>query len=353
MPFYMCDSAMTAKRPFEAVVVLLEGGLPSTSIAPMEILGSAGVLWEDFRGGERKPLFRVRAASIDGRATGNLIPVRINPECSIDEIRRADLIVVPTAGSDLDEICRINAPLIPWLKKWHSRGAAIAGICTGVTLVAETGLLDGRAATTHWAFIPQLRERYPKVDWQPERFITESNNVFCSGGVYASIDLSVYLVEKFGGHKMAMETAKSLLLETPRMWQAAYAGEAPSASHDDPPVQKAQQFLYRNFRDDVPVEDLAARVGMSARNFARRFKAATGDTPLEYVHRLRINAAKHLLESDVTSIQEVSSAVGYDDVMFFRHLFKRYTGVPPSEYRIRFGVSEMSPRSRRRAHSRS
>ena len=308
----------------------------------MEILGSAGTLWEDFRGGERMPLFRVRAASINGRATSNMIPVTIKPECSIDDIRRADLIVVPTAGADLVEICRTNAHLVPWLKKWHKRGAAIAGICTGVTLLAETGLLDGKPATTHWAFIPQLRARYPNVDWQPERFITEADNLFCSGGVYASIDLSVYLVEKFGGHKMAMETAKSLLLETPRMWQAAYASEAPSASHDDVPVHKAQQFLLKNFRDDVPVDDLAARVGMSSRNFARRFKAATGDTPLRYVQRLRINAAKHLLESDVTTIQEVSSAVGYDDVIFFRRLFKRYTGVPPREYRIRFGIGEMS-----------
>jgi len=337
MPFYMVYSAMSGHRPYEAVVLLVEGSLPSTSIAPMEILNSAGVLWEDFRGEKGAPLFRVRTASITGRATTHMIPVTIKPECSIDEIRRADLIIVPTAGSDLDEICRRNAPLMAWLRRWHKRGAAIAGICTGVTILAASGLLDGKPATTHWAFIPRLRARYPQVKWQAERFITESDNVFCSGGVYASIDLSVHLVEKFGGHKVAMETAKSLLVETPRMWQAAYAGEPPEASHDDEPIQKAQRFLYRNFRDDVAVDDLASRVGMSARNFARRFKAATGDTPLEYVHRLRINAAKHLLESDVASIQEVSSSVGYDDVIFFRELFKRHTGVPPSEYRIRFG----------------
>jgi transcriptional regulator GlxA family with amidase domain len=328
---------MSVRRPFEAVVVLLEGTLPSTSIAPMEILGTAGVLWDALRGGEGKPLFRVRAVSLDGRPTRHLIPVTIAPECSFDQIRRADLIVVPAAGAVLEDSCRTNAALVPWLKRWHKRGAAIAGICTGVTLLAEAGLLDGRPATSHWAFIPELRQRYPNVDWQPERFITEAGNVFCSGGVYASIDLALYLVEKFGGHKMAMETARSLLVETPRLWQAAYAGEAPAVSHDDLPVRKAQQILFRSFRDDVPVDDLATRVGMSPRNFARRFKAATGDTPLGYLHRLRINAAKHLLESDAVSIQDVSVAVGYDDVTFFRRLFKRYTGVPPREYRVRFG----------------
>ena len=322
----------------EAVVVLLDGSFPSTSIAPMEILGSAGAVWEEFRGGHPKPLFRLRTASLDGRPTQHRIPVAIKPECAIDDIRRADLIVIPAAGDDLEEICRRNAAVVPWLKKWHKRGAALAGICTGVALLAESGLLDGKPATTHWAYIDESRARYPKVDWQGERFITESSNIFCSGGVYAAIDLSVHLVEKFGGHKIAMETAKSLLLETPRLWQAAYSGEAPSVSHDDLPVQKAQRFLYRNFRDDVPVDALATRVGMSSRNFARRFKAATGDTPLEYVHRLRINAAKHLLEGDVASIQEVSSAVGYDDVIFFRRLFKRHTGVAPSEYRLKFGL---------------
>src|SRR5712691_8882542 len=116
---------MTLQRPFEAVVVLLEGALPSTSIVPMEILGTTGLLWEALRGGEGTPLFRVRAVSLDGRATKNRIPVTIKPECSIDQVRRADLIVVPAGGADLEETCRTNAALVPWLKKWYGRGAAI------------------------------------------------------------------------------------------------------------------------------------------------------------------------------------------------------------------------------------
>jgi transcriptional regulator GlxA family with amidase domain len=338
MPFCIAESAMRSKPPYQAVVVLLTGSLPSTSIAPLEILSCAGVLWEDFRGSKREPLFHVKAVTIDGKPTSNLIPITINTDGSIDDVRHADLIVVPAAGVDIEEIRRTHASLVPWLQKWHKRGAAIAATCTGVTLVAEAGLLDGKPATTHWSFVDEMRELYPNVNWQPERFITERDNVFSSGGVYASIDLSLYLVEKFGGHQVAMETAKALLLETPRLWQSAYAADAPASSHDDEPIEKAQRLLFRNFREDVPVQELASKVGMSARNFARRFKAATGDTPLEYLHRLRINAAKHLLEGDARSIQEVSEAVGYGDVMFFRRLFKRHTGVPPSEYRIRFGV---------------
>ncbi len=324
---------------FEVTVVLIEGSLPSTAIAPMEIFSCAHILWDRFHGRSSEPLFRVRAATATGRPARNLIPVTITPTCSITDVRKADLIVVPAAGADVGEILHKNHALVPWLRRWYRRGTAVAGVCSGVALLAEAGLLDGRPATTHWALSDQFQRRFPKVQWQPERFITESNNVFCSGGVYASIDLSLYLVEKFCGHQIAMETAKSLLLQTPRMWQTAYAGEAPGAMHGDAPIKQIQQWLFENFRDDIHVDALAARIGMSPRNFARRFKTATGETPLSYLHRLRINAAKHLLESEVATIRDVSLAVGYEDVMFFRRLFKRYTSVPPREYRIRFGSS--------------
>src|SRR6185369_763871 len=210
---------------------------------------------------------------------------------------RADLILVPTAEFNVTASLRANAALIPWLRRWHRRGAAIAGVCTGVTLLAEAGLLDGRAATTHWAIVEACRARYPKVHWQPERFVTEANNVFCGGGVYSAIDLSLYLVEKFCGHEVAVETAKALLLETPRIWQSGYAAAPPRSAHDDEAVRRAQDWLFRNFKQEVSLDDLAARVGMSPRNFARRFTAATGETPLGYLHRLRINTTHHLLKT--------------------------------------------------------
>jgi transcriptional regulator GlxA family with amidase domain len=262
----------------------------------------------------------------------------IRPHCSIDAIRRADLIVVSSVGGDIPTACRRNAALMPWLKRWHRRGVAIAGICSGVALLAEAGLLDGRPATTHWGMIGSCRARYPKVRWQAERFITESDNVFTSGGVYAAVDLSLYLVEKYCGHEVAMQTARSLLLQTPRTWQAGYAAEPPAAQHDDVAIRKVQDWLFENFRTDVRVQRLAALTNMSTRTFARRFKSTIGETPLDYLHRLRINAARHLLESDSLSIRDVSLAVGYEDVAFFRRLFRRHTGTPPRDYRHRFGT---------------
>jgi transcriptional regulator GlxA family with amidase domain len=321
----------------DVTVVLLEHALPSTSLAPIEIFSCAGVLWGQVRGEPTAPRFRVRAVSLDGKPTRHAVPVMIRPFGSIDSVLHTDLIIVPSAVFRLDDALRSNARLIPWLKRWNERGASIAGVCTGAALMAEAGLLDGRPATTHWALIDEARRRYPRVRWQPERFVTESGRYFCGGGVYSAIDLSLYLVEKYCGHEVAVQTAKSMLLETPRIWQTPYAAEPPRSAHDDESIQKAQRWLFQHFRENLSIEDLAAKVGMSPRNFARRFIAATSETPLGYLHRLRIDAARHLLESRHKSVVEVGRSVGYADQAFFRRLFKRYAGASPSAYRARFG----------------
>lgn len=318
-------------------VVLLEGGLPSTSITPIEILGSAGVLWNVLAGEAGDARFCVRTATIDGRGVRSATSLVLEPDCSIDEVGETDLVFLPAIRADLDAALATNAAVLPWLQRWREAGATIAAVCTGVALLAESGLLDGRPATTHWAFKEVCRQRYPHVRWQIDRLITDSGNVLCGGGVYASIDLSLYLVERYCGHEVAMQTAKALLLQTPRMWQAGYAADPPQVSHGDAQIKRAQEWLFRNFAQDVRVEDLATHVDMSPRTFARRFKVATGETPINYLHQLRINTAKHLLESDHNSVGQVSRDVGYQDLSFFRRLFKRYTGASPREYRERFG----------------
>jgi transcriptional regulator GlxA family with amidase domain len=317
-------------------VVLVEGGLPSTAITPAEIFSSAGTLWAQITSGNPRPFFKVTTASIDGRSVRTPVSLALQPDCAIRAVRNTQLIIVPAISADLEGACARNKALLPWLRRWHERGAAIAGICSGVALLAEAGLLDGRPATTHWGLVDACRRRYPGVNWQPDRIITEAARVFCSGGVYASADLSLHLVEKHCGHKVAMQTARVLLLHTPRTWQPNYATEPPCALHADRQVQHAQEWLFRHFGEHVQIEELARRVGMSPRSFARRFRAASGMTPIAYLHQLRINAARHLLEGEGASLQEVSRDVGYEDVTFFRRLFKRYTGEPPRAYRDRF-----------------
>jgi transcriptional regulator GlxA family with amidase domain len=323
-------------KMLDVTVVLLEAGYASTAIGPIEVFQAAGSLWNWLHGETPRPKFRVRVASVDGHSVTSLCSLGLVPEISIADVEHTDIIIVPASGWDVREHVARNTALVPWLRKWHARGAYIAGICTGVIFLAEAGLLDGKQATTHWGVADIVRQLYPKVHWRAEQFVTEDGRLFCSGGVYASIDLSLYLVEKLCGHEIALQCAKSLLVSMPRSRQSGYAVLPLSRPHSDDKIREAEEHLRTHYDADVPIEALAARSGMSARNFIRRFKAATGSVPGAYVQTLRVSAAKELLEHGATSIQAVSAKAGYEDIAFFRSLFKRHTGMTPAEYRRRF-----------------
>lgn len=322
------------------VVLLLRGGLASTAVAPMEVFAAAGVLWNQLADQETRPLFKVQTASISGGAVEPDGPLSLVPVRSIASIRKADLILVPATGLALDQLLARHGELVPWLQRWHRRGAAIAGVCSGVALLAEAGLLDGKPATTHWGLAEIYAKKYPRVDWRPEQFITDAGNVYCGGGVYASLDLSLYLVERYGGHELAIQCAKSLMIDTPRTSQAGYSSPPRRDLHTDAKIHQAQDWMHAHFAEDFQFDELAASIGMSPRNFARRFKRATGETPLAYLHALRIARSKSLLEQDYCTIQEIARSVGYEDLIFFRRLFKRHAGVSPQAYRKSFGARE-------------
>jgi transcriptional regulator GlxA family with amidase domain len=321
----------------EVVVVLLEGGYASTAIGPIEVFHSAGSLWNWLHGETLQPRFRVRTASIDGRKVTGICSLALTPECGIHDIERADIIILPASGWDVQERIARNTSLLPWLRKWHTRGAYIAGICTGVAFLAECGLLDGRQATTHWGVADILSQRYPKVRWRADQFVTEDGRLLCSGGVYASIDLSLYLVEKFCGHDIALQCAKSLLVSMPRSRQSGYSVLPLARPHSDDKIREVEEYLQKHFTSDVSIQSLASRVDMGSRNFIRRFRAATGRPPGAYVQMLRIAAAKEMLEHSATGIQTVCSKIGYEDIAHFRATFKRHTGMTPAEYRDHFG----------------
>lgn len=323
--------------PLDVTVLLLEGGYASTAIGPIEVFYSAGLLWNWLKAQEPEPRFRVKVASPGGRmvesVSGN---VGLAPAHAMEDIRRTDIVVIPATGLDVRQKIARHTKLLPWLRRMHDRGAYLASICSGAAYLAEAGLLDGRVATTHWGVADILRERYPKVRWQPEQFVTEDGRILCSGGVYASIDVSLYLVEKLCGHEVALQCAKSLLVSMPRGLQSGYSVLPLSRPHSDARIRQAEEHLRQHFRREVGIEALAEQCAMSPRNFVRRFKAATGRGPGEYLQLTRIAAARELLESGSASIQDVGARVGYGDAGFFRSLFKRHTGMTPAEYRARF-----------------
>jgi transcriptional regulator GlxA family with amidase domain len=329
-------SAARGKNVLDVTVVLLEDGYASTAIGPIEVFHSAGLLWNWLHGAAPEPRFRVRVASIDGGRVSSPCAVGLTPQFAIEDIEHTDIIILPASGWEAQPRIVHETRLIEWLRKWHARGTYIAGVCTGVAFLAEAGLLDGREATTHWAVADIFRARYPAVLWRPDQFVTEDDRLFCSGGVYASIDLSLYLVEKFCGHEVALQCAKALLVSMPRGRQSGYAMLPLSRPHADDKIRRAEKYLRDHFDANVSIEALAGRTGMSPRNFLRRFKAATGRLPGAYIQLLRVAAAKEMLERGEASIQAISAKAGYEDVAFFRSLFKRHTGMTPAEYRRRF-----------------
>ncbi|HSM95701.1 MAG TPA: helix-turn-helix domain-containing protein [Rhizomicrobium sp.] len=321
----------------DVTVVLFDDGYASTAVMPIEVFHSAGALWRELKGESPEPRFRVTTVSVDGK------PVRspyggmsMTPQCAIGDITRTDIVIVPTSGLELDEKLVENSALVPWLKKHYAAGAYIAGVCMGAAYLAEAGLLDGKRATTHWAVAADLERRYPKVKWRPDLFVTEEGRLLCSGGLTAAGDVSLYLVEKLCGHEVAVQTAKALLLSMPRTHQSGYAVLPLSPAHGDDRIRAVETLMQEQFRQNHYTDTLAERAGMSERTFLRRFKAATGRVPAAYLQAVRVEAAKTMLERDTAPVQMVSSSVGYDDVAFFRTLFKRETGMTPAEYRERF-----------------
>jgi len=284
------------------------------------------------------PAFRVRTVSLDGGPVASPYGLNIQPEGCIDQVERTDIVIVPTSGLDTDLKLVAHSRLLPWLRRHYEAGAYVAGVCMGAGYLAEAGLLDGREATTHWAIAPDFVRRWPKVHWRPELFVTEDSRVLCSGGLYASIDISLYLVEKLCGHEIALQCAKILLLPMPRANQSGYAMLPVSRPHDDERIRHVERYLQMNFQQNISTGTLADQAGLGLRTFVRHFKEATGRQPAAYLQALRIEAAKAMLESGPKPIQSISSEVGYDDVAFFRELFKRSTGMTPAEYRALFAT---------------
>jgi len=323
----------------DVTILFVEDGHASTAIGPLEVFRDAGRLWNQLTGEAERPAFRVRSASIGRRGIRANGPYTIQPDEALEEIGTTDLVFVPSAGLDLDGLLERNAPIVEFLGQAYARGTRVAGVCSGVSLLAEAGLLDGRIATTHWGLVEAYRERFPAVDWRPDEMVTEDGGVYCGGGVHAALDLAVYLVERLCNRELALECARSLLIEMPRDCQAGFAVLPIGSRHADEEVRRAEDFIRRHCREEIRFESLSRELGMSPRHFMRRFKAATGVAPTDYVQRLRVRAARRMLEGGSASVQEVMTSVGYDDLAFFRTLFKRHTGLAPSDYKKRFGSS--------------
>jgi len=262
---------------------------------------------------------------------------QVTPTKTIDQITKTDLIIVSAISGDLEKEIENNAAFIPWIKKHRIESdAEIASLCKGALLLAETGLLNGKSCATHWTAHEQFRQRYPQVNLIPEKIITEDNGIYSSGGAYSFLNFMLYLIEKYCGRETAIWCSKVSEIEFDRMDQSQFIIFSGQKGHDDDSIKQAQLYIENNFEEKLHIDDIASMVKISGRNFLRRFKKATSNTPLEYIQRVKIEAAKKRLESSTLNIQEVMYGIGYNDEKAFRNMFRKYTGLSPLEYRNKY-----------------
>ena len=316
--------------------------MATTLFGPMDILNQAGRLWNRVSSTPQTPFFDVAIASPDGqpiRCTNNVF---IQPHHSIETIHETDLIVIASA-TYIKKILQKNPEIIPWLIRQYNQGAHIASICTGVFLLAETGLLDRKTATLHWGFTKMFQKLYPRVRLQQDKLFIDHGRLYCSAGVNAGLDLTLYLVEKFCGHENAVQSAKTMILDMGRTVQTPYERLPVAADHNDPLVKKAQTWLEQHYTQAIEYDRLAQKYSLSRRSIERRFKKATGVTPLGYLQQIRVEYAKQMLEKGHMTFSEITYAVGYEDISFFRKVFIRLTGLRPTQYRQRFTTYAVLP----------
>lgn len=282
------------------------------------------------------PLFHWDIVTLDGRPVQGDNKISIQPHLSIHEVRATDVILVPGFIPPLRFIGKVPEEITGWLRAWHHQKALIGSTCTGSFFLAETGLLDGKVATTNWLFARNFRKLYPRVKLRSERILTEHDGLLCTGATTAFLDLCLHLIKRFGSEELAATCSKSLLMETTRQSQSPFFIFDYYKGHSDTTVFKAQLLMEKQYTEPISIEALASDLGISPRHFIRRFKIATGDTPLAYLQRIRIEAAKQTLETTEKSIDEITWQVGYEDTNSFRKLFRKNTGLSPKEYRSRF-----------------
>jgi transcriptional regulator GlxA family with amidase domain len=316
-------------------ILAMENTSASAITGPMDVFHQAGVLWNYFNGKKITPHFHVKVVTVDGAPFKCTNGLRMAADGSIADVKATDLIVVSSI-INVERTLQQHAQTIHWLAEQYHQGAHIASICTGSFLLAETGLLDGKIATTYWAYAEQFKKRYPRVQLMIERPITEDQDLFCSGGYHASIDISLYLVEKYCGQDVASQSSKIIVpIHGPEIPLPPRAGVHCHKTHDDDQILTVQEWIETHFHESFDYDELAYRNHMSRRTLERRFKAATGKTPLSYQQCVRVKAAKQMLESGTRSFDDITYRVGYEDSSTFRKMFQKYTRLSPSEYRRR------------------
>jgi len=317
----------------QVTIVVPTGNVNLSSISgSYEILTRANAYWERIG---NKPMFEVRIASYETEITLGVGFFSLHP-VSLHTIQKTDLIIIPSLSYNYDNVLNDNAALINWIKEQYKSGAEVASICTGAFLLAATGLLEGKTCSTHWNAANDFRRMFPNIDLQVDKLIAVEEGMYTNGGAYSFLNLILFLVEKYFDRATAIYCSKVFQIEIERSSQSPFTIFQAQKNHGDDVINKAQTYIEEHISEKISFEELASKLATSRRNFDRRFIKATGNTPVEYLQRVKVEVAKSTLEKGRKSIFEVMHDVGYADDKAFREVFKKITGMSPLDYKAKF-----------------
>ena len=317
----------------QVIIVVPKGRVNLSSISgSLEILTRANEYWRKMG---NPPKMEVRLAGLETELQLNAGLFSIHP-IHIREIKNTDLVIIPSLSYDYEEVLRENRELIHWIRDQYTHGAEIASICTGAFLLAATGLLEGKTCSTHWNAAHDFRRMFPNIHLHTDKLITADRGIYTNGGAYSFLNLILFLIEKYFDRQVAIRCSKVFQIDIERNLQSPFFIFQVQKNHGDELIGQAQSFIEENLDEKISFEVLASKLAISRRNFDRRFIKATGNTPVEYLQRVKVEVAKKSLEKGRKSISEVMNEVGYVDDKAFREVFKKITGLSPLEYKARF-----------------
>lgn len=321
----------------EIALVIHEDATLSTVTGAMDMFIHINRLYQQT--GRSQP-FKLMLAG--PKENNDLMPV--NPlfvgYSKMEEIERPDLIIVPAFYGDRDAMLKKHRRAITWITEKYADGSEVASLCSGIYFLAEAGLLPGRSCTAHWFDRDDIVQRYPDVCFQSDMVITDQEGIYTSGGAFSSLNLILYMIDKFCGRDVGVWASKMFSLDMDRMNQSHFAVFKGQRLHNDKEILKAQTYIEENHHRPLNIDDIAEKSNMSKRNFIRRFKKATQNTPFEYLQRVKIEAAKKALEKGDQNINLLMYDAGYNDIKTFREVFKKITGLTPQDYKRKYSRAE-------------
>lgn len=327
---------MSSNEPKKVAILAAENCVLSSVASPMDMFLQAGVLWNVLMEETPSPLFDVKIVTCDGDPVMAVNRVPVVPACSMHDIDDIDLVVIPSQGFYFDPQADDHRQRLEWLRERYASGSDLASVCAGAFTLASTGLLDGKTATTHWGMAKRFRENFPNVQLRTDLLVTDEGRLFCGGGISAELNLSLYLIRKYCGREVALQSSRCTLVDLNDISQAPFVAFKAEKNHSDRKILDAQELMEIRLREKIEVEDMANRAGMSVRQFNRRFKAATSETVTTYLQLLRVDKAKAELVNTSLPVEEIALNTGYENISFFRRIFKKNTSLTPAQYRRRF-----------------